>query len=163
MTSLDTPPTPPPLPSERKKWQFSLRSLLIGMTALAIVCGFATILPSAFAQILLGLVWIGVSGRAGHRAVFRQWRPTGVLHWGDHSCVLDLDRCRRQISRRSDRSALPANRRNAIAQRGVHVAETRRDRRRRGRQWLLLHPSSPVLRATRRPLVASADSSRSAV
>ncbi|MDZ4657607.1 MAG: hypothetical protein SH868_08515 [Bythopirellula sp.] len=38
--------------------QFSLRSLFVAMTALAIACGFAGFVPVEISQLLIGFVWI---------------------------------------------------------------------------------------------------------
>jgi len=62
------PPTPPPLPTP-KRWQFSLRTMLIGMTAFALFLGLTTTLPTAFSQLLLGLIWIAATG----------WLVTGLF------------------------------------------------------------------------------------
>ncbi len=62
--SEDSMPNRPPdskllrLPSLR----FSLRSMLVTMTAFAVWCGFVTILPSAFSQLLVGLLWFVATG-----------------------------------------------------------------------------------------------------
>lgn len=38
--------------------QFSLRFLFVAMTALAIGCGFAVVMPVAISHLLIGLIWI---------------------------------------------------------------------------------------------------------
>jgi len=62
-------PTPPPLPPNRKPWQFSMRTMMIGMTGFAFLCGFAAALPAAFSQALIGLIWILATG----------WLVTGLF------------------------------------------------------------------------------------
>lgn len=49
---MDTSPTTP------RRMQFSLRSLFVAMTALAIACGFAGFVPVEISQLLIGFVWI---------------------------------------------------------------------------------------------------------
>ena len=68
MPTADSPPEPPPLPN-RKAFQFSLRTMMIGMTGFAFLCGFASVLPAAFSHALIGLFWIGASG----------WLVTGLF------------------------------------------------------------------------------------
>jgi hypothetical protein len=59
----DLSPTPPPIPPPTgRNWQFSLRSLLMGMTAFSVWCALTVALPSAFSQALIGTVWIAASG-----------------------------------------------------------------------------------------------------
>ena len=75
--SQHTPPDPPPLPSDSsnalptqpRRWQFSLQTMLKGITIFAILCGFGAILPVAFSQIILGAFWIAISG----------WLITGIV------------------------------------------------------------------------------------
>lgn len=60
---------PPPLPPVRPKWQFSLRTLMIGMTGFAFLCGILAVMPGAFFYVLIGLAWFAVSG----------WLATGLI------------------------------------------------------------------------------------
>ena len=69
MTSIESSPEPPPLPSDHRAWQFSLRSLMIGMTAVALWCGFTVVLPGVLSNLLLGGLWFGISG----------WLLTGLV------------------------------------------------------------------------------------
>ncbi len=69
MSSADTSPESPPLPPSRKAWQFSLRSMMIGMTSVAIWCGIAAVLPGFLSNMLLGAVWLAGSG----------WLLTGIV------------------------------------------------------------------------------------
>jgi len=68
MTTADTPPEPPPLPPSRNAWRFSLRSMLIGMTSFALLCGVLSVVPFA-SGIALGGLWLVVSG----------WLLTGIF------------------------------------------------------------------------------------
>ena len=45
-------------PKLRLRPQFSLRTLLGLMTSLALLCGFAAVLPAALTQIVIGAIWI---------------------------------------------------------------------------------------------------------
>lgn len=61
--------TIPPLPDSspvslppRSKWQFSLRTLLTGVTALAFILGIISLLPAAFSQAIIGIFWIAATG-----------------------------------------------------------------------------------------------------
>ena len=60
------PPTPPPLEAAASEvsgtFRFSVRTLFRVTTVLALVCGLGTILPIGVSQIVIGLVWIVVSG-----------------------------------------------------------------------------------------------------
>jgi len=49
--------------------RFSVRTLLQVTTALAVVCGLGTVLPSSISQIAIGALWIVVSG----------WLITGIV------------------------------------------------------------------------------------
>jgi len=49
--------------------RFSTRTLLRITTALAVVCGLGTLLPTSMSQIALGALWIAVSG----------WLITGIV------------------------------------------------------------------------------------
>ncbi len=69
MHVADTPPTPPPLPSNRKSWQFSLRTMFITTTAVALWCGFTVVLPGVLSNLLLGGLWLGITG----------WLLTGLI------------------------------------------------------------------------------------
>jgi len=62
------PPDPPPLPSQRKEWQFRLRAMMLGMSGFAIFFGVVSIIPTAFTQIALGAFWLVASG----------WLITGI-------------------------------------------------------------------------------------
>ena len=59
---------PPPFP-EQKSWQFSLWSLMIGMTGFALFCGLLSVFPTALSQAILGLVWLAATG----------WLVTGLF------------------------------------------------------------------------------------
>ena len=59
----------PAWPVAARGWQFSLRTLLVGTTAFATLCGLVVILPTAFSDLILGAFWIVVSG----------WLITGIL------------------------------------------------------------------------------------
>jgi hypothetical protein len=41
-----------------RRLQFGLGTLFVGMTALAIACVFAAVLPIGISQLLIGLIWI---------------------------------------------------------------------------------------------------------
>ncbi len=70
MTSVDpSSPEPPPLPAERRAWQFSLRSLFIATTVVALWCGFTAVLPGVLSNMLLGGLWLGITG----------WLLTGLI------------------------------------------------------------------------------------
>ncbi len=69
MTSVDSSPEPPPLPPQRRAWQFSLRTLFITTTAVALWCGFTVILPGVLSNLLLGGLWLGITG----------WLLTGLI------------------------------------------------------------------------------------
>lgn len=77
MSSSDSSPTPPPLPADastvgraaRGKWQFSMKTLMLATTGVALFFGFAAALPASFSQALLGLIWIAATG----------WLATGVV------------------------------------------------------------------------------------
>jgi hypothetical protein len=46
------------LPATDRQWQFSLRSLMIATTVLAIGCGFAKFVPIEVSHLLIGLIWV---------------------------------------------------------------------------------------------------------
>lgn len=50
------------MPEFMKYPGFSLRSLLLGVTLFALVCGSAAILPAFISQILIGAIWIASAG-----------------------------------------------------------------------------------------------------
>ena len=66
MSSPHAPPPPPAAPPEPREgsleetqsFRFGLRTLFRAVTALAIVCAIASILPAAFSQLLAGALWI---------------------------------------------------------------------------------------------------------
>lgn len=66
MSTID-PPTPPPLPSERNAtrmqsgWQFSMRSMMLGVTVFATMCGLLVVLPHV-TIIALGLALYATVG-----------------------------------------------------------------------------------------------------
>ena len=45
-------------PTTSGHWQFSLRSLFIATTALALACGFAVLVPVEVSHLLIGFIWI---------------------------------------------------------------------------------------------------------
>jgi hypothetical protein len=49
--------------------RFSLRTLLRVTTALAVICGLGTVLPASASQVILGAIWIAISG----------WLITGIV------------------------------------------------------------------------------------
>ena len=58
----------------RSPWRFSLRTLILAMTLLAVWCWFVSVLPTSFSQILVGLAWIIGTG----------WLVTGIFFaYGD--------------------------------------------------------------------------------
>jgi len=77
MTQDDKPP-PPPLPQEAvtapletsRDWHFSLRTMLVIMTAFAIWCALTTQFPGAMSKAQIGLVWIVATG----------WLVTGLFY-----------------------------------------------------------------------------------
>jgi len=69
MTTSDSPTEPLPLPSGRRARHFSLRALFLVMTAVSLWCGFATVLPGVLSHLLLGGLWLGITG----------WLLTGLV------------------------------------------------------------------------------------
>ena len=69
MTASERVPEPPPFSPEqqhqsspsRKTWQFSMRTMLIGMTAFAIMCAMFSAFPWT-SGIVLGGLWLAISG-----------------------------------------------------------------------------------------------------
>ena len=55
-------PEPPPLPSQGKPWQFSMRTILLGITGFALLCVLISEFPAPFSQAFLGLIWIAATG-----------------------------------------------------------------------------------------------------
>ncbi len=68
MPFADSPHEPPQLPS-RKTFQFSLRTMMLGMTGFALWCGIVAVLPGFLSNMLLGALWLAGSG----------WLLTGIV------------------------------------------------------------------------------------
>ncbi len=70
------PPEPPPLPTERRSpkrsWQFSMRTMLIGMTGFAVLLGLQIALDFQLFRLLIQIAWLTVTGWLLTGAVFAQ-------------------------------------------------------------------------------------------
>lgn len=68
MSSADSPPEPPPFPLDRKTWRFSMRTMMLGMTGFAIICGLFSTFPT-LSTMILGAIWLVATG----------WLLTGIV------------------------------------------------------------------------------------